>query len=82
MADARGIAPGRLEGTGHLLSALTEASVLAEAERAVLAQTMALLSSAAHGAAVEEGAGDWAMAIGPSILRTLDEKVAGAGSSS
>jgi hypothetical protein len=73
IAESRGIEP-LATSAGALLRILTHKRVLSDRERAALSHLVGLLNSAVHGAAVDQAALDWAMDVGPQILRGLDEK--------
>lgn len=76
LAEKRGIEV-RGRGLGQLLRLLSERGALGQQERSVLADLTGLLNSAVHGATVDRRAADWAIEIGPRLLRALDELVAG-----
>jgi len=76
LAEKRGI-DLRGRGLGQLLRLLSERNVLGQQERSVLADLTGLLNSAVHGATVDRRAADWAIEVGPRLLRALDELVAG-----
>lgn len=63
-------------GIGGLLRFLNLRELIGGAERAVLTDLVALLSSAVHGATVDPEAAEWALDIGPRILRALEERTA------
>ncbi len=63
-------------GLGQLLRILNEHNVLDDQARSALSDLTGLLNSAVHGAAVDPQGTNWAIQIGPRILRGLDELVA------
>jgi len=74
LAEKRGIdVDGR--GLGQLLRILAQRQVLTDGERSVLADLTGLLNSAVHGAAVDPRAAEWAMDVGPLLLKALDDLV-------
>lgn len=80
LATADGIAPeSTRQGIGPLLRMLASRDALKERERSVLADLIATLNSAVHGAEVDPRAAQWAMDVGPKLLRTLDERIASRG---
>jgi len=62
-------------GLGQLLRLLSQAGVLGNEERAVLADLVGLLNSAVHGAEVDKEAAFWAITVGTRLLGALDELV-------
>jgi len=63
----------RSRGIGQMLRILTEHQVLTPDASATLADMTGLLNSAVHGAQVDPRATDWAMSVGPRLLKTLDD---------
>lgn len=63
-------------GIGNLLRYLNQKQLIGGAERAVLSDLVALLNAAVHGAKVDPEVADWALEIGPRILRALEERAA------
>ena len=59
----------------RLLSQLSEKSILSNEERSVLADLSGLLNSAVHGAEVDARAAQWAVEVGPRLLRGLEKKI-------
>lgn len=74
LAESRGIRSER-RGIGILLRDLNVRQLINGAERAALSDLSGLLNSAVHGATVEKAALDWALEIGPRILRALDDRI-------
>ncbi len=74
LADVKGITPSRL-GVGGLLKELTRQDALSQEERAVLSDMVGLLNRAVHGATVDPRAVDWALQVGPRLLRSLQQRV-------
>src|SRR5712691_10711441 len=68
LADKHGI-ESRSRGLGQLLRVLAESQVLDNQARSVLADMAGLLNSAVHGATVDPRATDWAMSVGPRLLK-------------
>ena len=63
----------RSRGLGQLLRVLAEREVLDNQARSVLADMAGLLNSAVHGATVDPRATEWAMSVGPRLLKALDD---------
>jgi hypothetical protein len=61
-------------GIGRLLPLLESHELLTPRETAALRDMIGLLNSAVHGATVDPSAAAWALEVGPSLLRVLDEK--------
>lgn len=76
LADAHGLKSDRPVGIGQLLRMLTQHEVLTNEERSVLADMVNMLNAAVHGASVDNRTADWAIDVGPRLLRSLDERVA------
>jgi hypothetical protein len=72
LAEKHGI-ESRSRGLGQLLRILTERQVLDNQARSVLADMVGLLNSAVHGATVDPRATDWAISVGPRLLKALDD---------
>ena len=60
---------------GRLMKVLSEQGVLSKEEYGVLADMIGLLNSAVHGASVDQRAVDWAMEVGPRLLKSLENKI-------
>jgi hypothetical protein len=74
LAEKHGIGvQGR--GLAQLLRILAQRQILTEGERSVLSDLSELLNFAVHGATVDERAAEWAMDVGPLILKALDDLV-------
>jgi hypothetical protein len=65
----------RNKGVSQLLSLLAESGILSDEEKSVLGDLIGLLNKSVHGLEVDNKSADWAIQIGPRILRTLDEKL-------
>jgi hypothetical protein len=63
------------QSAGALLRRLAELQLITGQEQSVLADMLGLLNSAVHGAAVDGRAAEWAMEVGPRLLRSLEDKV-------
>lgn len=63
------------ESIGLLLRQLSLQEVLTGQESVVLQDLIGLLNSAVHGAKVDRHALEWAIDVGPRLLKSLDEKV-------
>ena len=61
---------------GKLMRLLYEKQILSPNEYSVLADMIGLLNEAVHGAEVDRRALDWAMEVGPRILKALDQRIA------
>jgi len=75
LARAHGLDTGRPMGVGQLLRALTQAKVLTDEERSILADMTNMLNAAVHGAEVDPRAAGWAIDVGPRLLTSLDERI-------
>ena len=60
---------------GQALRALTQAEVLTNEERSILADMVNILNSAVHGGDVVPHIALWAIDIGPRLLTSLDERI-------
>jgi hypothetical protein len=58
-----------------LLHALTERRIITHEQQSALSDMLGVLNQAVHGATVPRDAADWAMQIGPNLLRTLDAHI-------
>jgi hypothetical protein len=65
----------RNESFGMLMKRLSNEEILSGQEYMVLMDMTGLLNSAVHGASVDRKAVDWAMEVGPRLLKSLDEKI-------
>jgi len=74
LAESKGIQVQRAS-VGRLMKLLAEQGVLVQEEYVVLADMIGLLNSAVHGASVDRRAVDWAMEVGPRLLKSLDNKI-------
>ena len=74
IAESRKIVAHK-KGIRQLLDILSYQNVLTNDERGVLAELSSLLNRAVHGAEVDDRAAQWAIEVGPRILRALDEKL-------
>ena len=74
LAEANGIDRSR-RSAGALLRLLAERQVLTYEQQSVLSDMLGMLNQAVHGATVPRDAADWAMQVGPPLLRTLDERI-------
>lgn len=59
----------------ELLSYLTHYNLISYQERGIMDDLIGVLNRAAHGAEIDEKAQEWAIEIGTSILRGLEEKI-------
>lgn len=73
LAESKGLSSAR-KGAGLLLRELVDKRVITGKQRAVLEDIMGLLNKAVHGAEVDSGSADWAIDIGPRILKNLEER--------
>jgi hypothetical protein len=62
-------------GAGSLLRLLAERNLITYEQQSVLSDLLGMLNQAVHGAVVTIGTANWAMQIGPQLLRTLDERI-------
>ena len=67
--------PSLNKGVKQLLIVLADNGCLSAEERSVLADLISLLNNAVHAADVDTNAAQWALDIGPRILRSLDKKI-------
>jgi hypothetical protein len=74
LAEANGIDRSR-RSVVALLRLLAERHVLTYEQQSVLSDMLGMLNQAVHGATVPREAADWAMQVGPQLLRTLDERI-------
>lgn len=74
LAKSKGVEVQRAS-VERLMKLLAEQGVLAQEEYDVLADMIGLLNSAVHGASVDRRAVDWAMEVGPRLLKSLDNKI-------
>lgn len=72
LAQKRGIEV-RGRGIGQLLRLLTHHRVIDAEASTVLADLTVLLNSAVHGASVDYRATEWAIDVGPRVLKALDD---------
>jgi hypothetical protein len=76
IAEANEIDRSRLGlGVGALLHVLAERGILTYEQRSVLSDMLKTLNQAVHGVTAPRSAADWALQIGPLLLRTLDERI-------
>jgi len=62
-------------GIGALLRVLSQNKILSGEESSVLADMVGMLNNAVHGMDVDYRAAQWAIEVGPRILKGLDEKI-------
>jgi len=74
LAQSAGISIQRA-GVGRLMRLLFEKEILTKQEYSVLSDMIGLLNAAVHGAEVDSKAADWAMEVGPRLLKALDERI-------
>jgi len=74
IAQSHGL-PGERQSVRRLLQMLVDRDLLNYEERGVLSDMIGLLNSAVHGASVDVGAADWAIQVGPRLLKSLDERI-------
>ena len=74
LADGAGIVKTHMT-IGHLLRLLGDQKVLTDNQRAVLADMVGLLNSAAHGANADRQSAQWALEVGPRLLATLNKRI-------
>lgn len=60
---------------GRLMNILAKENLISSQERSVLADIVGILNSAVHGAKVDDRSADWAMEVGPKLLKALDNKI-------
>lgn len=75
LAESYDLQPNR-RSLSTLLTDLNGHQLIGGAERGLLSDLTALLNSAVHGAVVDASAAEWALDIGPRILKALDERAA------
>lgn len=74
LARSHGIGIERTS-VGRLMRLLSKEEVLSYKEESVLADLVGLLNHAVHGAEVDSRSADWAMSVGPRLLKALDNKI-------
>lgn len=74
IANRQGI-PSQNKGVGQLLKLLSENNLLSNEERSVLLDMVGLLNGAVHGIDVDDRTAQWALDVGPRILKGLDERL-------
>ena len=74
IAESKNIEADKIP-VGRLLGNLMQQKIITGEERKVIQDLIGLLNRAVHGAEVDDRAAQWALDIGPRILRALDEKV-------
>ncbi len=75
LAESRDLKPSK-RSLGSLLADLNRRELIGGEERGLLSDLTALLNSAVHGAVVDPSVAEWALDIGPRILKALDERAA------
>lgn len=75
VAQAAGVSSARMS-VANLLNVLGERGLLTAEQRSVLSDMVGLLNRASHGAVADRQSADWALAVGPRLLSTLDKRVA------
>ena len=75
LAKIHNLNPRHPMGVGQALRALTQAEVLTNEERSILADMVNMLNSAVHGGEVDSRAASWAIDVGPRLLTSLDERI-------
>ncbi|MFH5832359.1 hypothetical protein [Halalkalibaculum sp. DA384] len=65
----------RRSSVGRLMRLLSQREILTNEERSILEDLIGTLNAAVHGADVDSRAADWAMEIGPRLLKALDNKI-------
>ncbi len=73
LAERHGIARRR-GGVGTLPRQLEERQLLTPEQSSVLADMVGTLNSAVHGASVSDQAAEWALEVGPRLLKSLDDQ--------
>jgi hypothetical protein len=73
LAESREL-PIPRRGLKQLLIRLNEAELVTGGERALLSDLADLLNSAVHGATIEQPAFEWALEVGPRILKALEQR--------
>lgn len=74
LGETNGIDRSR-RSAGALLRLLADREILTYEQQSVLSDMLGMLNQAVHGATVPRDAADWAMQVGPQLLRTLDERI-------
>ncbi|HZK56169.1 MAG TPA: hypothetical protein VFC84_18595 [Desulfosporosinus sp.] len=67
--------PTQNKGVGQLLRLLSENNLLSNEEKSVLLDMVDLLNGAVHGKDVDDRTAQWALDVGPRILKGLDERL-------
>lgn len=74
LAESRDIEVRR-SSAGRLMRLLSQKEVLSPHQRSVLEDLIGTLNAAVHGAEVDERSAEWAMDVGPRLLKALDNKI-------
>jgi hypothetical protein len=75
LGKANNLSEGKPKGVGLLLRYLGRRGVLKDDEIEILADLVNMLNAAVHGADVDKRSAEWAVTIGPRLLRSLDERI-------
>jgi len=65
----------RMQGMARVLDMLSKKGLITFQEKSVISDMIVQLNSAVHGAKVDEHAAEWAIDIGPRILKSLDDRL-------
>lgn len=75
LADENGIEEWKGRDLSTLLGLLSQATVLSSQEATAFSDLAGLIGMAVHGAQVDTKAANWAMQVGPRLLRSLDARL-------
>ena len=65
------------KGIGNILREVLKKKLINEEEYSILTDMVALMNQAVHGAQVDKRAAEWAIDIGPRLLKNLEERAEG-----
>jgi len=74
IAESNGINAGKAS-VGRLLRTLGERELLSQEQRSVLSDMVGLLNAAVHGGEIDNRAAEWALDVGPRLVRALETKI-------
>jgi hypothetical protein len=67
----------RSRGIGNILREVLKKDLINKEEYSILTDMVALMNQAVHGAQVDKRAAEWAINIGPKLLKNLEERAEG-----
>lgn len=69
----------KMQGMARVLDMLSKKQLINLQEKSVISDMIGLLNAAVHGARVDKHAAEWAIDIGPRILKSLDDRLESSG---